>query len=227
MEDKRVLQSSPSYWNSKVEAFDSIYSGNGWSKLHVLISNLLRKEMFERVEECVAIAKEYHRPISILDLGCGTGRLIRAAYPTGSFIVGVDYSSNMLEKASRVLAESRVPGNSYALILGDIVNDWPKELDGYERFEVVAMLGLVEYISDPLPLLRKMMRFSPDKIIVSFCRAHCFRRYLRQARYRVQGLECPLFFHTREDIMGFGKELGAKRTEIKILGSHFFAVFSF
>ena len=225
--EKQIFQSSSSYWNSKVEDFDAIYSGKGWSNLYKLLSDVLRKDIFDRVNASVAIAKAYQQPISILDIGCGTGRLIEALQPTSHFTVGVDYSSKMLAKAKDILMAKGISEDSYQLILGDVVNDWPLELDTYDKFEIVTMLGLVEYISDPVPLLQKMLRFKPDKIIVSFCRARTLRTYMRRLRYKLQGLDCPLFFYTQNEIQKIGEKLDAKSTKIQIVGTLHFSEFNF
>ena len=227
MKPSEILQSSSSYWDSKVEDFDAIYSGKNWSKAYKLISDILRKDIFDRVEESVNIANRYQQPISILDIGCGTGRLIEALQPTQHFIVGVDYSQQMLEKAKHNFSSYPVPESSYQLICGDMVNDWPIELNRYDGFKLVYLLGLVEYISDPVPLLQKILKVSPEQVIVTFCRANTIRSYLRQARYKIQGLDCPLFFYSQNEIRQFGEQLGAQSTEIKIMGQLFFTVYRF
>jgi len=226
-ESSEIFQSSSSYWDSKVKDFDAIYTGEGWPKPYKLLSDILRRDIFDRVNASVAIAKAYDRPISILDIGCGTCRLIEALHPTEHFVVGVDYSSEMLTKAKEILTAKGISEDSYRLIFGDVVNNWPNELDAYKKFEIVVMLGLVEYISDPVPLLQKMLRFNPDKILVSFCRAKTPRTYIRRLRYKIQGLDCPLFFYTQKEIQEIGEQLGAKSTKIQILGTLHFTEFSF
>lgn len=227
MEKKEIVQSDSKYWDSMVEEFDSIYSGNRWSKMHKFFSDLFRKDIFDRVRVTVDMAKAYKRPIYILDIGCGTGRLTEAMQPTKSKVIGIDYSPLMLKKAKEILQAKKVPEDLYRLILGDVVNGWADELNEYKKFEVIAMLGLVEYISDPLPLLQKMLCFSPDKIVVTFCRKNTYRKTVRELRYKIQGLDCPLFFYSEKQIQDMGTKLGAKKTTIETMGALSFTVFHF
>ena len=73
----------------------------------------LQRFVFEPVQETVLAlaAAEVPRPAAILDVGCGTGRLLRAAelsFP-GAAIEGVDAAVGMVKQAQAVLpARSRI-----------------------------------------------------------------------------------------------------------------------
>lgn len=73
----------------------------------------LQRIVFEPVQEAVleVAAAEVPRPVAILDIGCGTGRLLRAAeerFPTAA-LEGVDAALGMIKHAQAVLpARSRI-----------------------------------------------------------------------------------------------------------------------
>ena len=75
--------------------------------------------------------------------------------------------------------------------------------------------------------MEKMLRFSPKIMVGTFCRAGTLRCYLRQLRYKLQGLDCPLFFHTEESVQNIGKKLGAKKTTVRTMGQLHFTVMEF
>ena len=97
----------------------------------------------------------------------------------------------------------------------------------HPHFDAAAAMGVVDYISDTMPFLKNIASFSPRKIIVTFPRQGTLRAGLRVLRYKIQGLDCPLYFYSREQILGLGKELGAKNTTTQIMGELHFTVFEF
>ena len=77
------------------------------------------------------------RRTSVLDAGCGTGRVAAELARRGLDTVGVDLDPAMLERA-----RSRVPGLEW--VLGDIA-----EVDLGRRFDVVVMAGNVMIFLEP------------------------------------------------------------------------------
>jgi SAM-dependent methyltransferase len=84
-----------------------------------------------------ALCGGFGRPISILDLGCGTGRYFSALNHVGE-LVGVDASESMLERA-RLAASSHTAGATVTLIRGDL------ETCRFEpgRFDLVYAVGVL------------------------------------------------------------------------------------
>jgi ubiquinone/menaquinone biosynthesis C-methylase UbiE len=71
-----------------------------WSRTYE--RSILQKLIFNRVHQVVlALAREFPPPETIVDVGCGTGRLLRAAqlqWPNAR-LVGVDPAAGMIEVA--------------------------------------------------------------------------------------------------------------------------------
>jgi SAM-dependent methyltransferase len=79
----------------------------------------------------------FERPISVLDLGCGTGRYFPALSQVRE-LVGIDASESMLERA-RTAASSHAAATTLTLIRGDL------ETCRFEpgRFDLVYAVGVL------------------------------------------------------------------------------------
>jgi ubiquinone/menaquinone biosynthesis C-methylase UbiE len=98
--------------------------------------------------------------LRVLDLGCGTGRLLAALKPSRG--VGVDLSASMLE-----VARSKHP--ALELILGDIED--PKCLDGLEGpFDVVILSDTVGSLEDCQATFERINRLclAHTRVIVAY-----------------------------------------------------------
>lgn len=63
---------------------------------------------------------------NVLDLGCGSGEMLKAFYAEGASCHGVDMSAEMLSKADMKLYETRSRGGEYVLIHDDMASYLPK-----------------------------------------------------------------------------------------------------
>jgi SAM-dependent methyltransferase len=79
-----------------------------------------------------ALVDSYH-PRSVLDAGCGTGRVALELHRRGVSVVGVDVDPAMLDAA-----RAKAPGLEW--VLGDLSDP---DLEFTERFDVVVMAGNV------------------------------------------------------------------------------------
>jgi len=221
-----VTQSSAAYWSSMVEDFDAIYTGEKRSRLSVFLDHWLRKDIYDRISETVQVIQSMGDHQTVLDVGTGTGRLCLPLGERGHRTVGIDFSRSMLEKAKDLTRKAGI-AHLCDFVGGDIVQAIPNELKQYRHFDVITILGVLDYISDPLPLLRKLLLFRPRKIIASFPRRGTLRCYLRQLRYKVQGLDCPLYFYNPKQLSTYGDQLQCRHTNRKTMGQLHFCVFEF
>jgi SAM-dependent methyltransferase len=212
-----TTQSSDKFWDASVGGFDAIYSGKGRTLLGRELDRWLRQDIYARVVETTRLVNELGQNLTVLDLGTGTGRLCLPLAHAGHRIVGVDFSKEMLEKADQVTREAGVR-EQCTFVQGDVLGDLRTKLKRYGPFDAVAILGVFDYISDPLPVLQNVLQFSPNRIIASFPRTGTLRSMVRRWRYRIQNLDCPLFFYSAEQIQTFGRELRAVRTSNAIIG---------
>ena len=85
------------------------------------------------------------REASVLDIGCGRGRLL--AYQRPPRYVGLDVIPELI-------AHNRVHYPDYEFHLTDVESD---DLAMFGRFDVALLLAVLEHVTDPEALLRKLM----------------------------------------------------------------------
>lgn len=221
-----ITQSSFNYWDKNVDGFDAIYSGEGRTLPGRWLDRWLRRDIYLRLAETTRLVNELGQEQTVLDIGTGTGRLCVPLARAGHRVIGIDFSKGMLDKAERVTRDAGVPDRCH-FFQGDVLEKIPEGLMSYSPYDAVAILGVFDYISEALPVLQVARQFEPRRIIASFPRSGTFRSMLRQARYRMQGLDCPLFFYSQAQIETFGSKLGAQRTVNAIMGQLHFTYFDF
>lgn len=221
-----ITQSSSKYWDASVGGFDAIYSGEGRTFLGRWLDRWLRRDIYVRLEETTRLVNELGPDQNVLDVGTGTGRLCLSLARAGHRIVGVDFSSEMLEKANEITSAAGV-ADRCRFVQADALGDLGDEVRESGPFDAAAILGVFDYISDPLPMLHEVRKLSPRRIVASFPRAGTLRSVVRRWRYRAQGLDCPLFFFSEGQIETFGRDIEARRTSSVIIGQLHFVCFDF
>jgi SAM-dependent methyltransferase len=221
-----ITQSSFKYWDHSVEDFDAIYSGRGRTLFGRWLDGWLRRDIYRRLAETTRLVNELGAWQTVLDIGTGTGRLCVPLARAGHRVVGIDFSREMLHKAEEITRNAGVQDRCH-FFQGDILERIPDDLNDYRPYDAVAILGVFDYISDPLPVLQTARSFDPKRIVASFPRKGTFRSMLRQLRYKLQRLDCPLFFYSRNEIERLGSDLRASRTSNSIIGQLHFTYFDF
>lgn len=120
-------------------------------------------------------------PISVLDCGCGTGRLgflLMPLLPEGSRYVGVDFSRKMIDAAEET---NRNLDTKAEFVLADIRSWRPKE-----KYDMVISQAILRHVNDGEELLRKMTDFlKKDGILVSM---ECNREFEAGGLY-IRGID--------------------------------------
>jgi len=111
--------------------------------------------------------------------------------------VGIDFAPEMIALARQKAVDAGV-GEKCSFHAVDFLT-W----DPGQEFDLALAIGVVDYISDPGPLLAKMAEASGGNIIVSFPRLMQALTPLRFVRLRASG--CPVFFYTRRQVDTFGR----------------------
>jgi 2-polyprenyl-3-methyl-5-hydroxy-6-metoxy-1,4-benzoquinol methylase len=203
------LVTQRNYWNREVQDFHSIYSHQK-SKFATLLDQVFRKDMYERF----VFTMEKSWPIqtrSFLDVGCGSGVYsLELARRGAASVTGLDIAENMLQLC-RAGAEREALSERCSFIHSDLL-----EYQGDEKFDVSIGIGLFDYISEPLPVLKKMRAVTKDKAILSFPRLWTWRAPVRKARLALR--DCPVFFYTKGAIASLVKEAGFADCEITRVG---------
>ena len=172
---------------------------------------LLRPGLFRRRQLAVETVRSYSQP-SVLDVGCGSGRIGELALEAGaSRYVGIDFSAPMLE-----LAQSRLDrfGPRASLIRDDFLT---AQIDG--AFDVVLALGLFDYLPNPEAFVQRMFEHcAPDGAVVgSFPAWSLLKGPVRKVRYEWIG-DCPIFNYTRPGIESMFRTAGFGRLEVHAPG---------
>jgi 2-polyprenyl-3-methyl-5-hydroxy-6-metoxy-1,4-benzoquinol methylase len=90
---------------------------------------------------------------TVLDVGCGTGMLVREIAAKGAArVIGLDYADPAIQEAKR----SPHPDN-VEFVTADIMNWTPPA-----RFDVIVTLGTMEHLDEPVSFLRRTTEFLAD-----------------------------------------------------------------
>lgn len=138
---------------------------------------------------------------SVLDLGCGVGRVAHFLRDKPSLCCGLDLSQEMVRVATREHLREQT-----CFVCGDASNlPFPRQ-----RFELVTCFGLYEYIEDLLPYLREaadVLRNGGTFIFT--CHTVTGARYFnRRGRYRRTG-------HRAEDVRAASQAAGLDIVSIR------------
>jgi 2-polyprenyl-3-methyl-5-hydroxy-6-metoxy-1,4-benzoquinol methylase len=206
---KNELDVQRDYWNREADAFERIYSHEK-SKLSAFLDRVFRKDMYERFE----FTMRHCEPVkdrTFLDVGCGNGLYsIELAKKGAASVTGIDIAEVMIERCRNYAVKEGVTDRC-TFIKTDLL-----EYDTATTFDVSYGIGLFDYISDPLPVLKKMREVTSDKVITAFPRFWTWRAPVRKARLTLRG--CPVFFYTRRRIDGLMREAGFARHEVTRVG---------
>ncbi len=197
------------FWNSEADAFEKIYSQEK-SKLSTFLDRLFRKDMYERLAFTMKNCEPVDRR-TFLDVGCGNGLYsVKLGKKGAARVVGLDISPVMIERcrqsAQRECMEDRVH-----FVLTDLL-----EYDADSTFDISYAIGLFDYISDPLPVLKKMRQLTKDRAIISFPRFWTWRAPVRKVRLKIKG--CPVFFYTKKRIARLTKDAGFASSKVTRVG---------
>src|SRR5579859_5025136 len=174
-------------FTDKARQFDDLYEDER------LLVRLLRPGLFRRRRLAVETVSAYESP-SVLDVGCGSGRIGEHVLEAGtSRYLGVDFSEPMIELARARLArfEDRV-----TLLTDDFLT---APLEG--EFDVVLALGLFDYLPNPEAFAARMFgHCAPGGCVVgSFPAWSPVKGPIRKLRYEWIG-DCPIFNYTRDGL---------------------------
>ena len=172
---------------------------------------LLRPGLFRRRQLAVETVRSYSQP-SVLDVGCGSGRIGEFVLEAGaSRYLGIDFSSPMVELARDRL--ERFDGR-VTLVTDDFLT---APIDG--TFDVVLGLGLFDYLPSPEAFAQRMFEHcAPGGTVVgSFPTWSWLKGPIRKLRYEWIG-DCPIFNYSRQDIEGLFANAGFERVDVHAPG---------
>jgi len=172
------------HFQKKAISFDGLYEEDR------ALPRLLRPAIFRRLDLTLAAIKAEGTP-SVLDVGCGPGRVAERVLEAGArAYVGVDFSETMLDLAAERL---RRFGSKVRLVHDDFLD---AALGG--PFDVVLALGLFDYVAEPQPVARRMHELGGHVVVASFPKWDWLKGPIRKLRYEIMA-DCPIFDYTERD----------------------------
>jgi SAM-dependent methyltransferase len=198
-------------FTDRAQEFDDLYEDER------PLVRLLRPGLFRRRRLAVETVESYSHP-SVLDVGCGSGRIGEFILEAGaSRYLGIDFSEPMIDLARARLATF---DERAALVRDDFLT---VQLE--DSFDVILALGLFDYLPNPEQFAARMCRHcAPGGVVVaSFPAWSLVKGPLRKVRYEWIG-DCPIFNYTREGIEQLFHQAGFSRVEIRAPGRSGFLV---
>ena len=172
------------YFEKRAEAFDRLYTRQS------LGTRLLRRGPRRGRDLAVSVVARHASP-SVLDVGCGPGRVAEAVIEAGaSTYAGIDFSPHMLRLAQERLERF----DSVELLDGDFM-----ELDLPRTFEVVLALGLFDYLDEPGQAAEWMRARCSATLVATFSRRDRIKTPIRRLHYELIH-RCPIYFYTEADV---------------------------
>jgi 2-polyprenyl-3-methyl-5-hydroxy-6-metoxy-1,4-benzoquinol methylase len=203
------IQAQRAFWNSEADAFQRIYTHRK-SKLSNTLDQIFRKDMYERFQFTIANCEPI-KGRTFLDVGCGNALYsLELARRGAAKVVGIDIAEVMIGlcKAS---SDAEGLSDRCTFIQTDLLEYKPES-----KFDVSFGIGLFDYIRDPLPVLRKMLAVSNDKVIMAFPRLYTWRAPVRKVRLTLKG--CDVYFYSAARINKLMKEAGFSRHTLTNVG---------
>ncbi|MEX0990921.1 MAG: methyltransferase domain-containing protein [Actinomycetota bacterium] len=184
------------YFETHAADFDSIYEERGKGAVRDLRDRLSRGTVVKRLDHVRELASGL-KPDRVLDVGCGGGRFSIPLAMAGSHVTGLDFAPEMIAMADRRANE--VGAGERCTFLAEDYMGWTAP----EPFGMSIACGVVDYVSDPGPLIEKMAADTRGTVIVSFPKRWHPLVPLRKVRLSMEG--CPVFFYGRAQVEELGR----------------------
>lgn len=197
------------FWNNEADSFQRIYTHKK-SRFANVLDKLFRKDMYQRytftIEHCQPIKNR-----KFLDVGCGNGIYsLELGRKGAAKVVGIDISEVMID-VCRTSSKEQNLSDRCTFIQTDLLDYKPES-----TFDVSFGIGLFDYISDPLPVMKRMREVSTDKAIMAFPRLWTWRAPVRKVRLARKG--CDVYFYSNARIEQLLRDAGFSRQEIVKVG---------
>jgi 2-polyprenyl-3-methyl-5-hydroxy-6-metoxy-1,4-benzoquinol methylase len=197
------------FFDGYASDFSDIY-GNDHTPLNAIVNRVFRKSMVLRT-----LAGS--NPIAgktVIDIGCGPGHYSVALAARGAArVLGVDFASGMVDIA-RQRAQRAGVADRCAFTLGDFL-----EVTGDEQFDYAIVMGFMDYIEDPLALMKKVLKVCRGKAFFSFPTDGGILAWQRRMRYKSR---CALYLYTEPQIRNLVAKLDVKSSAIEPISRDYF-----
>ena len=200
------------FFDTYAKDFSAIY-GNENTPVNAVVNRFLRKSMMLRYERSLAGCNPIEGK-TVIDIGCGPGHYSVALAQRGAArVLGVDFAPGMIDIANK-RAEAAKVTDRCTFTLGDFL-----DVTGDEKFDYAIVMGFMDYIADPLDLMKKVLRVCRGKAFFSFPVAGGLLAWQRQLRYKSR---CELYLYTEPQIRSLIAQLPVKGSSIEPISRDYF-----
>ena len=202
------------FFDGYVDDFYSIYENQ--SNLSKLFNHIFRRSMYRRFFEArkIFLGNEVK---TLLDVGCGTGiHDVELCVNDNINVLGIDIAENMITKAKK-LKEERCNDDSCEFAIADF-----STMDFNKKYDGILSLGVLEYIEDIVPFLKKMTEVSNKVVVASLPVKWNILMPQRKVRYWMRN--CPLYFYSESSIKKIIHQAGITNYSILNLGRDYLLV---
>lgn len=135
-------------WEKEAVVFDEIYEGGGLVGKIPLLGPFIQRGIIERQNRALAFLQACGAR-TILDLGCGVGRLAVAAAQQGVTVYGYDISAAAIAKAQEMAQKAGVSDLCHFQTADLHTVDFPAADAWFD-------LGCLHYLPDPAQVVQKL-----------------------------------------------------------------------
>jgi 2-polyprenyl-3-methyl-5-hydroxy-6-metoxy-1,4-benzoquinol methylase len=203
-EDSKVKN----YFTRAAKDFDDIYENRG-GPIKKLANALFRKGMRERFDLTLQFCGSGDK--SVLDIGCGAGRFTIPLAERGMNVVGIDYSSEMIHLADQYV-EMHCKKGAGPFMVKHFCCDFLNEFIFEEKFDITLAIGVLDYLKNPVPFMKKMKDVTRGIMITSFPAKYTPQMPIRKMWLATK--DCPVYFYTRATIADLYASAGIQEYEI-------------
>jgi 2-polyprenyl-3-methyl-5-hydroxy-6-metoxy-1,4-benzoquinol methylase len=194
--------------------WDSLYGGKR-NLLWRAFDSTFRRDIGERYEFTFEALGGDLAGKSILDIGCGSGIYsLEAAKRGASRVLGIDAAKGMIELAHR-LAQEAGPSSVCRFVCANFPPDTSVP-DLKDKFDAAIVMGVMDYVSDPIRFLRAVNERVKDFAVVSFPYIDLFRYPLRKFRYRLLR-RCQVYHYSERDVRETCEQSGFSRIDVRFV----------
>ena len=190
--------------------FDAFYEQESKTRWARFIDRHLRKSMSERFDRTFEVLAPLQGK-SVLDIGCGAGRYSVVCAEMGAkYVLGVDFAPAMIKLARQIASESGL-AETVKFVEGDYLTH-----NCSAPFDAAIVMGVFDYIADPVAFLRKISADVKGIVVASFPVRYDLWTLQRKIRYRFVK-RCPLYFYSLTQIRNVMDQVGVTRYNIEKL----------
>lgn len=197
------------FFNGYAADFDSIYGhSRRRSAFEQFVDKHFRKSMRLRMEYVLSYTQNPEIK-SVIDIGCGPGHYVVGFLNQGKKVVGLDIAEGMLKIAEQQISQSKLSNKDVEFVKSDYLKYKPTT-----NCDAACMMGFMEYIPNPVDLLKKLKMEINKEIYISFPKKGGFMAWQRKIRYNMRN--CPLFMYTKSEIETLMKDSGFAPSQIEV-----------